>query len=170
MLNYDIVVLPRVHCVVAQHAQRVWHSFIKNGFLFHTDDVLARWMRNEADMLEFEVRVRGVCQDINEFSGAGLTGMLTPLSALPESDMKRLVFALDCAFEEGFSPNDMAGRVERKLNILLTRMQEFLSAPGNSDEKSVLDAIREAARNLSCELHGLPDGFWLPRTPPVRTP
>ncbi|MGH9893390.1 MAG: hypothetical protein ACREA0_15655, partial [bacterium] len=97
MTDGDIVALAELRCAVAEEAQRAWHSFIKNGFLFHTDRVLAEWIRDEVPMREFEECVRDVCRDIGGFSGGRLVSQLRPIAALSCKERQRLVGVLDRA-------------------------------------------------------------------------
>lgn len=160
----DVIALPQLPCEVALRAQRAWHSFIKNGFLFHTDRVLTDWVRDELTMHEFEECVRGVCQGVRGFSGSGLIPLLRPLSALPAADRKRLARSLDRAFEEDFAPDELAERIGHHLDALLDAMSEIgMQAAGSVEEQDTLTRIRERARYLWRELEKLPQGFWLPR-------
>lgn len=160
----DALAFPQRPCAVALQAQRAWHSFIKNGFLFHTDRVLADWVRHEPTMREFEECVRAVCQGVMGFSGSGLIPLLPPLSTLPSTVRERLARSLDRAFEEDFAPDAVAKRVSRKLDALLDGMRDLgTRAAGSAEERETLARIREGARCLWRELAMLPQGFWLPR-------
>lgn len=166
MTEGDTVVIAGLRCEVAEEAQRAWHSFIKNGFLFHTDRVLADWIRDEATLREFEGCVRGVCRGVKGFSGGRLVSQLRPLGALPGEERERLAAVLDRAFEEDFGPGEVARRVGERLDVLLGLVKNLASRDaGSAEQKEAMVEVRDAARALWRELETLPHGFWLPRRP-----
>jgi hypothetical protein len=157
----DIVVLSQLRCEVARQAQLAWHSFIKNGFLWHTDVVLTRWVQDEKAMHEFEVLVLGVSCSVRQLSGALLVDLLGPLAGLRAAERDKLKARLDREFEQDFSPDKVAARIACKLIALSARIRESLAVTDIAERKRALDAIRGAARALSDELKPL-KGFWLP--------
>lgn len=164
MIECDTVVIAGLRCKVAEEAQRAWHSFIKNGFLFHTDRVLADWIRDEVTMREFEECVRDVCQSMRGFSGGQLVSDLRPLQALDGEEQRQLKGALDHAFDRAFGPDKLAHRVGDRLDHLMGLARNFGSPETDPDEaKQRLAEIRGAAQALWRELEKLPRGFWLPR-------
>lgn len=162
----DIVALPQLKCTVALEAQRAWHSYIKNGFLLHTDRVLAEWLRDRAEMGEFERCVRSVCEGIRGLSGSGLIPLLRPLSSLAPAGRTGLAAFLDRRFEAECRPDDMARNLAGKLDVLMEHVRRFSARPsGDGYSADQLGEIRAAACALWRELEKVPQGFWLPEPP-----
>ena len=164
MVRGDIVVAPLFHCKVAEEAQRVRHDVVKNRLLLFDDDLLADWVRDDAQLQGLESSVRWVCSGMRGFSASGLVQQLRPLTALAPNVRERLVAALDRLFEDEFQPEAAARHVAHCLDAFLDSVRRLTTQiPGKSDEAEQLSEVRERARMLGLELATLPEGFCMPR-------